>query len=123
MLPSASSTALAAVARAVAEAPTLGDAVSRLAVALHEAIPFDHLHLLRLDRTESVTLYVATAAGKVELRTHRISESDSATMPVDQDAASRLLCPIRHGTKVHGALWLTATALNVFDSKIGRAHV
>ena len=116
MLPSASSTALAAVARVVAEAPTLGDAVSRLAVALHEAIPFDHLHLLRLDRTESVTLYVATAGGHVDLRTHRISEPDSGTNPVDQDAASRLLCPIRHGAKVHGALWLTTAEAGAFDT-------
>ncbi|MEQ1757431.1 MAG: sigma 54-interacting transcriptional regulator [Vicinamibacterales bacterium] len=113
---SAASTALAAVARVVAEAQTLGDAVARLAVVLRDAIPFDRLHLLRLDRTESLALYVATSAGEVEVSTHRISDTSAIPSPLDQDSHSRLICPVRHGPRVHGALWVTATAEDVFSA-------
>jgi len=51
-------TVLPSVARLVAEAQTLGEVVSRLALALREVVPFDRLHVLRLDRMEAVVLYV-----------------------------------------------------------------
>ncbi len=113
---SASSTALAAVARVVAEAQTLSDAVSRLAVVLCDALPFDRLHLLRLDRTESLALYVVTAAGDLTVSTHRISDTSAIPTPLDQDSHSRLICPVRHGPRVHGALWVTAMAEDVFTA-------
>src|SRR5262245_50756658 len=116
MLQSASSTALAAVARVVAEAPTLGDAVARLAVVLRDTIPFDRLHLLRLDRTESVALYVVDPSGKLDISIHRISDTSAIPTPLDQDSHSRLLCPVRHGPRVHGALWVTAAAEGVFTA-------
>jgi transcriptional regulator with GAF, ATPase, and Fis domain len=114
MLQSASSTALAAVARVVAEAQTLGDAVARLAVVLRDAIPFDRLHLLRLDRSESLALYVATASGDLDVSTHRISDAGAVPTPLDHDSRSRLICPVRHGPRVHGALWVTAVAEGAF---------
>ncbi len=117
MLQSASSTALAAVARVVAEAQTLSDAVARLALALRDVIPFDRLHLLRLDRTESLALFVATRSGEVEVSTHRISDTSAIPSPLDQDSHSRLICPVRHGPRVHGALWVTAMAEGVFDAE------
>src|SRR5689334_1130621 len=44
------SSVLTAVARLVAEAPSLREAVARLAATLRTVIPFDRLHVLRLDR-------------------------------------------------------------------------
>jgi transcriptional regulator with GAF, ATPase, and Fis domain len=117
MLQSASSTALASVARVVAEAQTLGDAVARLARVLRDAIPFDRLHLLRLDRSESLALYVATPAGEVDVSTHRISDTTAIPTPLDQDAHSRLICPVRHGQRIHGALWVTAIAEDAFGAE------
>ena len=107
---------LTSIARTVAEAPTLADTVPRLAVALREAIPFERLHLLRLDRAESVVLYVVRASGELEVTGHRIS--DRATAPeVDADTRSRMICPIRHGARVHGALWFTSTQPDAFSAE------
>ena len=52
MLVMDSATVLTAVARLVAEERTLADVVPRLAALLREAVPFDRLHVLRLDRAE-----------------------------------------------------------------------
>lgn len=114
MLQSASSIALSSVARIVAEALTLGDAVSRLATALSASIPFERLHLLRLDRSESLALYVATKSGDLSVSTHRIADTAAIPTPLDQEAHSRLICPVRHGSRVHGALWVTAAAEDAF---------
>ncbi len=65
---------LTAVARLVAEAPTLAEAASRLASTVHSAIPFDRLHVLRLDRAESVALYVVRGTGELEVTGHRIAD-------------------------------------------------
>ena len=54
---------LTAVARLVAEAGSLRDIVPRLAVTLRPSIPFERLHVLRLDRAESFVLYVARETG------------------------------------------------------------
>ena len=56
------SAVLAAVARLVAENPSLTDVVSRLAVLLREGVAFDQLFVLRLDRPESLVAYAATPA-------------------------------------------------------------
>ncbi len=103
-----SSAVLTAIARVVAEAPSLRDAVARLAPVLRQAIAFDHLHVLRLDRAESLMLYVARPSGEVEVTTHRIGNNGGTPQVADVDAKSRLICTVRESTRVHGALWLTA---------------
>jgi transcriptional regulator with GAF, ATPase, and Fis domain len=105
---------LAAVARLVADAPSLRDVVSRVAVALRGAIPFERMHVLHLDRIESVVLYVANAAGELEVTGHRIGDAGARIDPVGAAAPSRLLCTIRHGAAVDGALWLTSARSDVF---------
>ena len=56
MVEAVPSAVLTAVARLVADAPALRDVIGQIALALRDAIPFDHLHLLRLDRPESFVL-------------------------------------------------------------------
>jgi two-component system NtrC family response regulator len=107
---------LTAVARLVAEASTLADLVSRLAVALHGAIPFERLHVLRLDRANSVVLYVARTSGALDVTGYRIGDSDAGEQPADTNARSRLVCTVRQGPKVHGALWLTSTREEAFSA-------
>jgi two-component system NtrC family response regulator len=118
---------LTAVARLVAEAPSLRDVVSRLALTLRDLIPFEQLHALRLDRANSVLLYVARNDGSLDVTGHRIGDTtvdavvDSGTLRADAapggDAAgSRLVCTVRHGTKIYGALWLTAGAGHAFSA-------
>jgi transcriptional regulator with GAF, ATPase, and Fis domain len=113
---STDSAVLTAVARLVAEAPTLADAVSRLAGALRGAIPFERLHVLRLDRSDSVVLYVVRASGEMEVTGHRIADAGKATEPpLDGDARSRMLCTVRQGTQVRGALWCTSSRADAFN--------
>jgi transcriptional regulator with GAF, ATPase, and Fis domain len=109
-----SSAILTAVARLVAEAPSLRDVVSRLAVTLRESIPFDRLHVLRLDRAESVMLYVATGDGDLAVTGHRIGDARVTIDPADAAARSRILCTVRQGAQVHGALWLTSIREHAF---------
>ena len=108
---------LTAVARLVAEAPSLGEVVSRLAAVLRDAIPFERLHLLRLDRAESVVLYVVRASGEIEVTGHRIADAAApcAQPPIDADARSRMICTVGRAPRVHGALWFTS-------SRRGRLH-
>jgi transcriptional regulator with GAF, ATPase, and Fis domain len=108
-----SATIVTAVARLVAEAAPLGDVVTRLAPVLREAIPFERLHLLRLDRAESVVLYVVRASGEVEVTGHRIADARAAAENNDADARSRLISTVQ-GRRVHGAVWLTSSAEGAF---------
>src|SRR5688572_7638974 len=109
-------TVLTAVARVVAEASTLGDVVSRLAEVLRDVVPFERLHVLRLDRSDSVVLYVVRASGEMEVTGHRIADAGNATEPaLDADARSRMLSTVRHGAHVHGAVWCTSSRANAFD--------
>ena len=109
------SAVLTAVARLVAEAPALHDVVSPLALALRDAIPFERLHILRLDRAESFVLYVARADGHVEVTGHRIGDAGAPIEAADADARSRILCTVRQGARVHGALWLTSSQPGAFS--------
>src|SRR5688572_6256453 len=93
-----------AVARLVAEAPNLQDVVSRLAVTLGESIPFERLHVLRLDRANSVVLYVARRDGALDVTGHHIGDANAETEPRDDSARSRMVCTVRQGARVHGAL-------------------
>ena len=117
MAPTDSTAVLAAVARLVADAPKLNELVPHLAAALRQAVPFERLHLLRLDRAESVVLYVVRADGEVEVTGHRIADSGSGTQsPIDADARSRLVSTVGRGSSVHGAIWLTSSQENVFTA-------
>jgi transcriptional regulator with GAF, ATPase, and Fis domain len=106
------SSVLTAVARLVAEAPSLREVVARLTASLRPAIAFDRLHVLRLDRAESFALYDVDPTGAVKVTEHRIS--DASGPPEVDGALSRLVCTVRQGTRVHGALWLTSMHAEAF---------
>ena len=82
-----------------AEAPTLGDARAAPAPTLvRDAIPFERLHVLRLDRAESVVLYVARADGELEVTGHRIADAAAGDADaIDADARSRIICTVGSG--------------------------
>ena len=82
----------------MAEAPNLRDLVARLALALRDAVPFERLQVLRLDRAESFVLYVVSREGDVSITSRRI---DGASVAINADTAddrSRILCTARQGT-------------------------
>jgi transcriptional regulator with GAF, ATPase, and Fis domain len=106
---------LTTVARLVAEAGSLRDIVPRLALTLRPSIPFERLHVLRLDRAESFILYVARDSGALEIREHRVGDPATSLDPGDPEASSRILCTVRQGTRVHGAVWLTSSVEDAFD--------
>jgi Nif-specific regulatory protein len=108
------SAVLAAVARLVAETPSLTDVVSRLAVLVHDGVAFDQLFVLRLDRPESLVAYAASPAGEVQVTAHRIGSGTVPSAPVDPNARSQVLCTIRQGSHVLGATWLTSSAEDAF---------
>src|SRR5262245_46993152 len=105
---------LATVARLVAEAASLRDVVSRLAVSLRASIAFERMHVLRLDRADSFILYVARDTGEIEITEHRVGDAAPPFDATDDTARSRLLCTVRQGSRVHGALWLTAGTPDAF---------
>ena len=110
-----SSSVLASVARLVVETANLTDVVSRLAAGLRSVIAFDELHMLRLDRAESFTSYIASADGGVEVTGHRIGSTDTPLSPGDVETRSKLVCAIRQGGHVRGATWLTSHEENAFS--------
>ena len=109
---------ISAVARVVADAHPLPDVVSRLALSLHPAVPFDRMHLLRLDRADTVTLLTARPSGEVDSAVHKLAEAAALAQSgdtasghlLDPNANSVMMCPLRHGPRVLGALWFTADA-------------
>ena len=105
---------LASVARLVVETANLTDVVGRLAGGLRSVIAFDELHMLRLDRAESFTSYIAGADGRVEVIGHRIGSTDTPPSPRDVETRSKLVCTIRQGGHVRGATWLTSHEENAF---------
>jgi transcriptional regulator with GAF, ATPase, and Fis domain len=115
MAPNDPTRVLTAVARLVAEAPDLRQVVTRLAGALRDALVFERLYVLRLDRAESFALYVVGPDGSIDVTSHRIGDSGPPPDPADADARSRLVCAIREGTRVHGALWLTSSVDAAFS--------
>src|SRR5262245_56132102 len=101
---------LTSVARLVAEATSLEDVVSRLARVLADVIPYERMHVLRLDRADSVVLYTALPSGELEVIGHRLADRDLAAGPVlDGDTHSVMICPLRQATRVPGALWFTSS--------------
>jgi transcriptional regulator with GAF, ATPase, and Fis domain len=107
---------LTAVARLVSEATSFKEVVRGLADVLRPAIPFEQMHVLRLDRADSVMLYTVNGTGIVEVADHRIADprrgAEAAAPP--NDAPSLLICPMKQGTRVPGALWFTSSVPDVF---------
>src|ERR1041385_9555674 len=91
---------LASIARLVSEESPLDVTLSRAAVLLREAIAFERLHVLRLDRSDSVTLYIVRASGDLEVTGHLIGDTPSSPDAVDGTERSRLICTVRQGTRV-----------------------
>jgi len=95
-----SAAVLMAVARLVGEAPNLSEAVVRLAPALRDAIPFERLHVLRLDRAELFVLYDIDTSGTFTVAEHRIAAtSDPPPGPDVEGSLSRLVCTVRQGPR------------------------
>ena len=105
---------LTSVARLVAEAPSLREVVAGLAGTLRAPIPFERLHVLRLDRADSFVLYTARETGDVEVTKHLVGDPATQMDAVDDAARSRIVCTIRQGARVHGALWLTSANEGAF---------
>jgi len=117
MPPLDSLSVLTAVARLAAEAATLTELVPRLAAVIREAIPFERLHVLRLDRAESVVLFVVRADGELEVTGHRIADTESVGEPtVAGDTRSRIICSVGRGSQVYGALWFTSSQPHAFSA-------
>ena len=74
---------LASMARLVSEESPLDVTLSRAAVLLREAIAFERLHVLRLDRSDSVTLYIVRASGDLEVTGHLIGDTPPSPDAVD----------------------------------------
>ncbi len=105
---------LTSVARLVAEAPTLREVVAGVAATLRVSIPFERLHMLRLDRADSFVLYIAGESGDVEVTKHLVGDPATQLDAGDESTRSRIVCTIRQGPRVHGALWLTSSQADVF---------
>jgi transcriptional regulator with GAF, ATPase, and Fis domain len=109
---------VASLARLVADASSLDVMLSRVAVLLREAIPFERLHVLRLDRTESVTLYIVRASGELEVTGHLIGNAGAAAAdPQDETERSKVICTVRQGARVQGAVWLTSSEADAFSDE------
>jgi two-component system response regulator AtoC len=105
---------LTSVARLVAEAPSLREVVAGVAGTLRQTIPFERLHVLRLDRADSFVLYIARETGDVEVTKHLVGDPATQVDAVDETTRSRIVCTIRQGARVHGALWLTSSREGAF---------
>ena len=108
---------LTAVARLVADAPGLRDLVSGLAIALRDSLPFERLHVLRLDRAESFVLYIVSRDGDVSITGRRI-DGESVAIDADEgNARSRILCTARQGTRMYGAVWVSSSQEHAFNDE------
>jgi transcriptional regulator with GAF, ATPase, and Fis domain len=109
---------LASLARLVTEASALDVTLSRVAVLLREAIPFERLRVLRLDRADAITLYAIRASGEIDITGHLIGDEPSAAGDTaDGVERSRLICTIRQGARVKSAVWLTSSVPDAFTDE------
>ena len=92
-----STSILTAVARLVAEAPTLRDMVASLGTALRAAIPFERLHALRLDRADSFELYLVGEDGDVEITATASARPACRPSPSDPTPARACSRPCGRG--------------------------
>jgi transcriptional regulator with GAF, ATPase, and Fis domain len=113
---SAPSAVLTAVARLVAESRYLRDVVTGLATILRDVVPFERLHVLRFDRAESFELYTTEPNGILDVTARRITGAGALTDDAVGDARSRLVCTVRQGQAVRGALWLTSSGADAFTT-------
>src|SRR5688572_22885615 len=107
---------LTPVARLAAEAASLDALVPRLATIVRDAIPFERLHVLRLDRADSVVLYVARADGQLEVTGHHITDVPGDVDAIDGDSQSRIICTVGSGVSIDGALWFTSSKADAFSA-------
>lgn len=114
MVPPDTATVLPAVARLVTEAQTLGDVVARLGQLLRDGTAYNRLYVLRLDRPESVALYTVSESDEMDVTVHRIADAESVAA-TDVDARSKLVAPVRQGSRVIGVLWLTSDREHAFS--------
>jgi len=115
MVPTQVQTIVASIARLVAESSSLDVLLSGAVVHLAEGIPFERLHLLRLDRSDTVTLYITNATGEMTVTSHQIG--DDGAVPDDRPDAterSRIVSTVGQASRVQGALWLTSTKDHAF---------
>ena len=103
----------ASVARIVADASSLRELVSGMAATLREAVAFERLHVLRLDRAESFVLFDVDASGSIQETSQRIGGA-GVPVPSGEDARSQILCTVRQGSRVLGAIWLTSSRPDAF---------
>ena len=109
---------LAAVARLVSEETSLDGTLSRVATALREAIPFEQLHVLRLDRSDAVTLYEVRATGEVDVTEQLIGDAQATgSAPSDGTERSRVICTVHQGARVKAAIWLTSGDVEAFNDE------
>jgi transcriptional regulator with GAF, ATPase, and Fis domain len=108
------SVVLTAVARLVAEARSLHEVGAPILTNLRDKVPIEELHVLRLARAEIIVQYSARASGEVEVTSRRISGPAGLPEPGESNARSRLVCTVRQGVVVHGALWLTSSVPDAF---------
>ena len=59
-------------------------------------------------------LYVVRATGELEVTGHRIADADAAQASPESGVRSRMVCTVKSGTQVHGALWLTSAVDQAF---------
>ncbi len=117
MVQAQSQALVAPIARLVADASSLDVMLSHVAVLLRDAIPFERLHVLRLDRAESVTLYVVRASGELEVTGHLIGDAGTVAADPEDGNESKLICTVRQGARVQGAVWLTSSKPHVFNDE------
>ncbi len=111
------SSLLAALARAMADHLDLRTLVVHLADLTRDVIPFEYLHLLRLDTPDEVVRYSVHGEEEAEVVATRMSARDldvSASTVDLGETRSFILCPLRSGTRVNGALWFTSRDEHAF---------
>jgi len=113
------SSILAALARAMAAHADLGAIIVRVAELTRDVIPFEHLHLLRLDTPEEVVRYSVHGEAEAEVVATRVAARDLDATAVSVDVTETkafILCPLRSGARVNGALWFTSSAADAFSA-------
>ena len=58
----------------------------------------------------------ARETGELDISEHRVGDPPTPLETGDPDARARILCTVRQGTRVHGAVWLTSSVEDAFDA-------
>ncbi len=109
---------LTALARVLADEADLRTVVVRLAALTRGVIPFEYLHLLQLDAPNQVVRYSVHGDDDAEVVATRLatSDRDAVAVPAAETAGTPafILCPLRAGPRVNGALWFTSSDAGAF---------